>query len=41
MEFIGTPTTGGKGTTVATIDSSVKTNGNVEAAVERLVSGIK
>ena len=30
VEFIGTPTTGGKGTTVATIDSSVKTNGNVE-----------
>ena len=29
VEFIGTPTTGGKGTTVATIDSSVKTNGTV------------
>lgn len=29
MEFIGTPTTGGKGTTTATIDSSVKTNGTV------------
>ena len=29
VEFIGTPTTGGKGTTTATIDSSVKTNGTV------------
>ncbi len=29
VEFIGTPTTGGKGTTTATIDSSVKTNGRV------------
>ena len=29
VEFIGTPTTGGKGTTKATIDSSVKTNGTV------------
>ena len=29
VEFIGTPTTGGKGTTTATIDSSVKTNGAV------------
>ena len=29
VEFIGTPTTGGKGTTVATIDSNVKTNGTV------------
>ena len=29
VEFIGTPKTGGKGTTVATIDSSVKTNGTV------------
>ena len=30
VEFIGTPTTGGKGTTTATIDSNIKTNGNVE-----------
>ena len=30
VEFIGKPTTGGKGTTVATIDSNIKTNGNVE-----------
>ena len=29
VEFIGTPTTGGKGTTTAIIDSSVKTNGTV------------
>ena len=29
VEFIGTPTTGGKGTTTATIDSSVKTNGTL------------
>ena len=29
VEFIGTPTTGGKGTTTATIDSSVKTKGTV------------
>ena len=29
VEFIGIPTTGGKGTTTATIDSSVKTNGTV------------
>ena len=29
VEFIGTPTTGGKGTTVATIDSANKTNGTV------------
>ena len=29
VEFIGTPTTGGKGTPTATIDSSVKTNGTV------------
>ena len=29
VEFIGKPTTGGKGTTTATIDSSVKTNGTV------------
>ena len=29
VEFIGTPTTGGKGITTATIDSSVKTNGTV------------
>ena len=29
VEFIGTPTTGGKGKTTATIDSSVKTNGTV------------
>ena len=29
VEFIGTPTTGGKGTTTATIDSANKTNGTV------------
>lgn len=29
VEFIGKPTTGGKGTTVATIDSANKTNGTV------------
>ena len=29
VEFIGTPSTSGKGTTTATIDSSVKTNGTV------------
>ena len=32
IEFIGEPTTGGKGTTTATVNSSKKTEGTVEVS---------